>query len=137
VLGERLSGPELCPLVVHPAPAAPTFTDVCGTANDEYTVPADTATVSYEVVEDGDTVTITAVLVSETDEFPEGAVTEWTFTFTDVPCPAPAGGSTPPRSAPSALPATGGSEMAPWAIGAALMLIGGATLLAMRRPARR
>ena len=31
-----------------------------------------TATVRYEVVEDGDTVTITAVLVSEADEFPAG-----------------------------------------------------------------
>jgi hypothetical protein len=70
VPGEQLSDPVLCPLVVQSAPAAPTFTDVCGTANDEYTVPADTATVSHEVVEEGDTVTITAVLVSETNEFP-------------------------------------------------------------------
>ncbi len=131
VLGEQLSGPEVCPLVVVPAPAAPTFADLCGTVNDDYTVPADTAMVRYEVVEDGATVTITAVLVSEADEFPAGAVTEWTFTFTDDACPAPAGGSTPPQSAPSAmLPATGGGDMMPWGIAAAVMLI------ARRNPGR-
>ncbi|WP_457099062.1 LPXTG cell wall anchor domain-containing protein [Microbacterium sp. P5_E9] len=133
VLGDQRSGPEACPLVVVPAPAAPTFVDVCGTVNDEYTVPADTATVRYEVAEDGDTVTITAVLVSEADEFPAGAVTEWTFTFTDDACPAPAGGSTPPSAM---LPATGGGDMMPWGIAAAVMLLAGATLVASRRLAQ-
>ena len=74
------------PVVV--TPAGPSFTDVCGTERDDYTVPADTETVRYEVVEsdDGMTVTITAVLVDDRDLFAPYAQTEWTFTYTDEPC---------------------------------------------------
>jgi hypothetical protein len=136
-LAAQLSGPEACPLVVLPAPAAPTFTDLCGTANDGYKVPENTSDYTYEVTENGDTVSVEVVLVDEEDTFPEATVTEWTFTFTDVACPAPAGGSTPPPSTPGALPATGGVDMTPWGIGAALMLLAGTALLATRRLARR
>jgi LPXTG-motif cell wall-anchored protein len=47
--------------------------------------------------------------------------------------PAPA---SVPGTGTSALPATGGSDMAPWGIGAALMLIAGVMLVTMRRLAR-
>jgi len=118
----------VAPQVVLPAPLAPTFTDLCGTANDDYAVPGNTDVVRYEVVEDGDTVTITAVPRTEGDTFPEGAESEWTFTFTNVACPA---GTTPPTTA--GLAATGGPDMGIWGWGAFATLIAGMTLVAYRK----
>ena len=79
-----IPAPSYVPVVV--TPQAPVFTDLCGTEDDDYTVPADTDKVMYEVVEDGMTVTVSAVLVDERDSFAEGVDTEWTFTFTDEAC---------------------------------------------------
>ena len=86
--------------MVTPPPAAPEFVDECETINDGYTVPEDTEWFTYEVVEDADTMTVVidAVLVNpDENEFPEGAVTHWEFTFTDEECPLVV---TPPPAAP-------------------------------------
>jgi LPXTG-motif cell wall-anchored protein len=124
-----------CFRAVLPAPAAPEFTDECGTADDGYSIPEDTEDYYYEVSEDGGSVFVEAFAVAEEDVFPEGTVTQWEFTFTDEPCATPT--PTPLPAAPAALPATGGVDMTPWGIGAAVMLLAGAALLASRRLARR
>jgi hypothetical protein len=134
----QLSGPEACPLVTVPAPAAPTFTDVCGTVNDGYTVPNNTDQFLYEVVKEGDTVTITAVLRSDDDEWAEGTVTEWSHTFTNVACPA--GGTPPPPASGTpatptgSLAVTGADDVNPIVpIGAGLAVLAGTALMVLRR----
>ena len=55
-----------------------------------------------------------------------------------VACPTSTPASTPTTTpAAAALPATGGTDMTPWGIGAALMMLAGAALLTTRRLARR
>lgn len=77
-------------------PAAVTFNDVCGLANDTYTVPA-TDYVQYKIganvvdagtyhVTTSGTVTVTASPIL-LHTIAEGATTSWTHTFTDEACP--------------------------------------------------
>ncbi|WP_456826734.1 hypothetical protein [Cellulomonas sp. P5_E12] len=82
-------------------PPAPQFTDVCGTANDTTTLPANTADYRYDKVTSGNTVTVTVVPIIAGDVFPEGTQTVWTSTFTDVPCPTTTTTSTPPTVTPA------------------------------------
>lgn len=110
-IGYQNEDPEApCFFSIVPQPAAPTFNDVCGTAGDGWTVPNGTDQFEYVVVEDGDTVTITAVLFNENDSWAEGTVTEWSHTFTNEACP-----TTPPTTpnTPAALASTGGGDVAP------------------------
>ncbi|MBB5633192.1 hypothetical protein BKA04_001415 [Cryobacterium mesophilum] len=81
---------EVCPTEVTTVPVA-TFTDMCGTANDSYSAPADTDGIHYSVVDsrvDGvGTVTVTAAPQSGY-VFADGAYTgPWSHTFTDEVCP--------------------------------------------------
>jgi hypothetical protein len=74
-----------------PAPAAPAFTDVCGTASDTFSLPvvgADdhfTYRVSDTTTNGVRTVVVTAIADSGYG-FPAGATTEWSHTFTDALC---------------------------------------------------
>lgn len=74
--------------VVTGTPLPPTFVDVCGTDNDEVNIPDDTEEYTYDswIDEDGTTVHVT-VWANDGFVLPEGAQTEWSFTFTDEPCP--------------------------------------------------
>lgn len=78
------------PIVVIDAPVAPIFTDVCGTTNDSYSdVLPKGANYKYELVSDSNVsgarvVTIKAV-PNEGFEFGD-VTTQWSFTYTDVPC---------------------------------------------------
>lgn len=146
-IGFQSTDPEVAcyqaptPQLIQPAPLSPEFLDTCG-PDVNYLVPGNTDSHTYEVVEDGNTVTITAVLRNpDRDDFPADAVTEWTYTFTDVACPA---GTTPPAtvgtptSPTGTLAATGlGGNLAPWAIGSLAMMLAGISALAFRRVARR
>jgi hypothetical protein len=113
-------------------PAPPTFTDPCGTSGDDFSVPTGTDEFAYEVVEEGDTVTVTAYLLNEDNEWAEGVVTEWSHTFTNVACPT---GTTPPPTAP-ALAATGAPDMTLWGGAGFLALLAGAALMTIRRVVR-
>ncbi|HEX5857691.1 MAG TPA: hypothetical protein VFY91_06240 [Microbacterium sp.] len=116
-------------------PPAPEFMDPCGTENDGYTVPDDTEAYFYEILEEGDTVTVTVIAESEVG-FPEGTETEWTFTFTDEPCPVvvppapPAPAGNPAPTTPLAM--TGGQDMLPLGIGAFALILAGIAALGFR-----
>jgi hypothetical protein len=128
------------PPTVVPQPAAPTFFDNCGTEDDTWVVPGNTDTFLYEVVEDGDTVTVTAMLRSETSEWAEGAVTEWSHTFTDEECPVtpPVTPPTTPSTPTPGLAVTGGGDVSPiLPIGAAFALILGAAAVVLGKHARQ
>ncbi|MDF0514837.1 hypothetical protein PX701_14490 [Agromyces sp. H3Y2-19a] len=65
----------------------PTMVDLCGTANDGYTVPSDTDDYSWSTtgsVAEGKVV-VTAT-PAEGYVFEEGSQSEWTFVFTNEPC---------------------------------------------------
>ncbi|MGH3703073.1 MAG: hypothetical protein ACRDT9_00450 [Agromyces sp.] len=74
---------------VLPAPLEPKFIEQCGLTGDALELPAAVDHVSWNVVGDpkaGGLVTVTAV-AAEGYAFPAGAVTSFTHTFTDEPCP--------------------------------------------------
>lgn len=119
---------------VVPQPAAPTFNDVCGTAGDGWTVPSGTDQFEYVVTEDGDTVTVDAVLFNENDVWAEGAVTSWSHTFTNEACPV----NPPTPNTPAALAVTGGGDVAPiLPYGAAIIVALGIALTAFGAIRRR
>lgn len=150
-----------CLQVVLPVPAAPTFADACGTANDTYTVPEGTDQFFYSFSEAPDsdaaepgtfpgtgTVTIFVIPLSEVDVFPEGTVTEWSFTFTDVACATtppvvtpPPTTVTPPKTVGTptgSLAVTGGGDVSPiLPIGASLLVLAGLALTVGRKLIRR
>lgn len=68
-------------------PLAPTFTDLCGTANDTIDLP-DQENVVFDVSENEDgSVTVTATPLGEEVVFAEDVETSWTYTFSDEACP--------------------------------------------------
>lgn len=80
-------------------PQEPTAVDVCGADNIVVEVPADTETAVYAQVtnEDG-SITVTAT-ARDGYVFPEGTVSEWTFTDSGVVCP-PDDETPPPPATP-------------------------------------
>jgi len=80
---------ELCPVVITTFGAA-SATDECGIANDKLNVPKDTDKVDYQTT-DNRVSGVGSVNVKAVAKAPYvhqvGAVTEWTFKFTDVKCP--------------------------------------------------
>jgi hypothetical protein len=86
------SGEECPPTIIEGEADEPTFHDQCGVDGDVLGVPVDLEFYTYEVddqrVKGVGTVTVTVVPV-EGYAFPEEAVTEWTFDFTNDACPLP------------------------------------------------
>ncbi|WP_395243569.1 hypothetical protein ACGGZK_15760 [Agromyces sp. MMS24-K17] len=76
------------PPVQVPVEGAPTFSDRCGPANEQLTVPADTATIDWEQTRSGSVITVTAK-PQPGHTFPADAKTSWTFTVEDANCVVP------------------------------------------------
>lgn len=78
---EEPEGPE----VITDRVPGPTFTDLCGTEDDDVVLPAETEKFEYVVTRDGSKVTVTAI-AKDGYVFAEGTKTVWVETFTDEPC---------------------------------------------------
>lgn len=88
-----------CLIKVTPVTPKVTATDVCGTANDTLTIDSTQAHVAYAISWNADKTeaTVTASVTDSTKyAFAPGAVTVWTFQFTNKPCEVVV--STPPNA---------------------------------------
>lgn len=89
VVPAQLGGEQCLPsvVIIDVQPAAPTFHDVCGTADDATMLPSDTQDYAYSKVVNGAVTTVTVTSANKHSKFAEGVVTKWTHSFTDEACP--------------------------------------------------